>query len=82
MKDSEILDYMLNGLSSHVLDIREAYYRAKESGDRETQREIIRSLWMREWMPTVGFVADAVDEPRAVIAATVQEQGWIRGKPS
>jgi hypothetical protein len=72
-----VKDHMINSLHSSVQDIREMYHNVKERGDREAQREIIRDLWSRDWKPSVGFVADAVNEPRATISATVQR--WPRG---
>ena len=72
-----VKDHLINSVHSCVEDVREMYHRVKEEGDREAQREIIRDLWLRDWMPTVGFVADVVNEPRAVIAETVKR--WPRG---
>ena len=80
MSDMSVLvkDHLIKSIHSNVQDIREMYHNVKEAGDREAQREIIRELWLKEWMPTVGFVADVVNEPRMTIAATVKR--WPRGK--
>lgn len=72
-----VKDHLINTVHSAVADIREMYHNVKEAGDREAQREIIRELWLKEWKPTVGFVADVVNEPRAVISETVKR--WPRG---
>lgn len=69
---------VVRNLDKAVTDIRSRYETARREKDRNTKLAIIKSVYDMEWKPTVGFIADVVNEPRGTILATIQDQGWRR----
>ena len=67
MEDDDIF-----ALNESILSLRERY----EEMDREGRISVICELWRLPWKPTVGFVADVVNRPRATIAEVTR--GVIR----
>ena len=72
------LDFLSERLEEAVSDVRDVYESARQAGDRQTKLALIKGIYDMEWKPTIGFIADAVNEPRAVILATIQDQNWSR----
>lgn len=72
------LAFVAEQVEESISDFRDVYIAARQAGDRSTQRELIKALYDFPWKPTIGFIADVVDEPRARILATIQDQNWRR----
>jgi hypothetical protein len=72
------LSFVAENVENSVSDFRDIYMAARRAGDREHQRQMIKALYDLPWKPTIGFIADVCDEPRARILATIQDQNWSR----
>ena len=71
-------EFTVEVLGDAIEDVQTLYMAAKEAGDRATRRDIIYRLYKLPMQPSIGMIADTVNEPRAVILATIQDQGWSR----
>jgi hypothetical protein len=72
------LEYAVEELGDIAEDVRTLYVAAREAGDRAERRNIIHRLYKLPFKPSIAFIADVVNETRAVILATIQDQGWSR----